>query len=98
MGIDVNHTYAICFGIGTACVALAACLLLPTFYVTPQVGYSFVLVAFTTVVLGGMGSLPGALIAGLGIGYVPEDREVFSGLTVTNSSRRARSSADSNTR
>ena len=70
VGIDVGHTYAICFGIGTACVALAACLLLPTFYVTPQVGYTFVLVAFTTVVMGGMGSLPGALLAGLLLGVI----------------------------
>ena len=70
MGIDVGHTYAMCFGIGTACVAAAACLLLPTFYVTPQVGYAFVLVAFTTVVMGGMGSLGGALVAGLLLGVV----------------------------
>lgn len=76
VGIDVAHTYALCFGIGTACVALAACLLLPTFYVTPQVGYSFVLVAFTTVVMGGMGSLPGALVAGLLLGVI----EALSGL------------------
>ncbi len=79
VGIDVNHTYAICFGIGTACVALAACLLLPTFYVTPQVGYSFVLVAFTTVVLGGMGSLPGALIAGLLLGVIESLCGLFLG-------------------
>ena len=58
------------FGLGTAMVAAAACLLLPTFYVTPQVGYTFVLVAFTTVVLGGMGSFPGALLAGLLLGVV----------------------------
>lgn len=79
VGIDVNHTYAICFGIGTACVALAACLLLPTFYVTPQVGYTFVLVAFTTVVLGGMGSLPGALIAGLVLGVIESLCGLFLG-------------------
>ncbi|GHG32381.1 branched-chain amino acid ABC transporter permease [Paracoccus aerius] len=79
VGIDVNHTYAICFGIGTACVALAACLLLPTFYVTPQVGYTFVLVAFTTVVLGGMGSLPGALIAGLLLGVIESLCGLFLG-------------------
>lgn len=79
VGIDVNHTYAICFGIGTACVALAACLLLPTFYVTPQVGYTFVLVAFTTVVLGGMGSLPGALIAGLLLGAIESLCGLFLG-------------------
>ncbi len=79
VGIDVNHTYAICFGIGTACVALAACLLLPTFYVTPQVGYTFVLVAFTTVVLGGMGSLVGALVAGLLLGVIESLCGLFLG-------------------
>ncbi|HEY0919077.1 branched-chain amino acid ABC transporter permease [Devosia sp.] len=79
VGIDVGHTYAICFGIGTACVALAACLLLPTFYVTPQVGYTFVLVAFTTVVMGGMGSLPGALAAGLLLGVIEAVGGLFLG-------------------
>ena len=49
------------FGIGTACLALAACLLIPTYYVNPHVGNAYVLVAFTIVVLGGMGSAPGAL-------------------------------------
>lgn len=76
VGITVEHTYAICFGLGTATIAVAACLLLPTFYVTPQVGYAFVLVAFTTVVLGGMGSFAGALVSGLLLGVV----EALSGL------------------
>jgi branched-chain amino acid transport system permease protein len=70
VGVRVAHIYAVTFGIGTAMVAAAACLLLPTFYVTPQVGYAFVLVAFTTVVLGGMGSFVGALFAGLLLGVV----------------------------
>jgi branched-chain amino acid transport system permease protein len=70
VGVRVDHIYAMTFGIGTAMVAAAACLLLPTFYVTPQVGYAFVLVAFTTVVLGGMGSFVGALFAGLLLGVV----------------------------
>jgi branched-chain amino acid transport system permease protein len=70
VGIRVEHIYAVSFGIGTACVAAAAALLLPTFYVTPQVGYAFVLVAFTTVVLGGMGSFLGALVGGLLLGVV----------------------------
>lgn len=82
MGIDVQHTYAMCFGIGTACVAAASCLLLPTFYVTPQVGYAFVLVAFTTVVLGGMGSLMGALVAGLLLGVVEALCGLFLGETL----------------
>ncbi len=70
VGVRVEHIYAMTFGIGTAMVAAAACLLLPTFYVTPQVGYAFVLVAFTTVVLGGMGSFIGALFAGLLLGVI----------------------------
>ena len=69
-GIDVAHVYAMTFGIGTACVAIAACLLMPSYYVDPHVGNAFVLVAFTVVVLGGMGSVPGALLGGLLIGVV----------------------------
>lgn len=69
-GIDPRHIYAVTFGLGAACVAVAACLLLPTFYVNPRVGNAFVLVAFTIVVLGGMGSIPGALLGGLFVGVV----------------------------
>lgn len=70
MGIDVDHVYAMSFGIGLACVGAAACFLLPAYYVNPQVGSGFVLVAFTVVVLGGMGSFGGALLGGLLIGVV----------------------------
>jgi len=69
-GIDVAHIYAVTFGLGTACLAVAACLLLPTYYVNPHVGNAFVLVAFTIVVLGGMGSVTGALAGGLFVGVV----------------------------
>ena len=70
MGIDVDHVYAMSFGIGLACLGAAACFLLPAYYVNPQVGSGFVLVAFTVVVLGGMGSFGGALLGGLLIGVV----------------------------
>ena len=76
VGIDVAHVYAMTFGLGTACVAIAACLLIPTYYVNPGVGNAFVLVAFTIVVLGGMGSVTGALVGGLFVGVV----ESLSGL------------------
>jgi branched-chain amino acid transport system permease protein len=69
-GIDTRHIYAVTFGLGTACLAVAACLLIPSYYVNPHVGNAFVLVAFTIVVLGGMGSVAGALIGGLFIGVV----------------------------
>jgi branched-chain amino acid transport system permease protein len=50
MGIDVEHVYAMSFGLGLACLGAAACFLLPAYYVNPQVGNGFVLVAFTGVV------------------------------------------------
>jgi branched-chain amino acid transport system permease protein len=70
VGIDVDHVYAMSFGIGLACLGAAACFLLPAYYVNPLVGNGFVLVAFTIVVLGGMGSFAGALVGGLLIGVV----------------------------
>jgi branched-chain amino acid transport system permease protein len=79
MGIDVEHVYAMCFGIGLACLGAAACFLLPAYYVNPQVGNGFVLVAFTIVVLGGMGSFAGALLGGLLIGVVESLGGLFWG-------------------
>jgi branched-chain amino acid transport system permease protein len=76
VGIDVEHVFAMSFGIGLACLGVAACFLLPAYYVNPTVGNGFVLVAFTIVVLGGMGSFAGALVGGLLIGVV----ESVSGL------------------
>jgi len=75
-GIDVAQIYAVTFGLGTACLAVAACLLIPSYYVSPNAGDAFVLIAFTIVVLGGMGSVAGALIGGLFVGVV----ESLSGL------------------
>ena len=68
VGIDVENMFAISYGIGIACLGAAACLLIPSFYVAPSSGNTFVLVAFTIVVLGGMGSFVGALVGGFIIG------------------------------
>jgi branched-chain amino acid transport system permease protein len=76
VGIDVEHVFAMSFGIGLAALGAAACFLLPAYYVNPQVGNGFVLIAFTIVVLGGMGSFVGALLGGFLIGVV----ESVSGL------------------
>jgi branched-chain amino acid transport system permease protein len=77
VGIDVNRMYTIAFGLGTACVALAGVLMTPFFYIAPQVGLPFTLVAFVTVVLGGLGSVPGALVGGVIIGLVESIGEVL---------------------
>ena len=79
VGIEVGHVFAVTFGLGMACLAVAACLLMPTYYVNPRVGGAFVLVAFTIVVLGGMGSVPGALVGGLLIGAVEAMCGLFLG-------------------
>jgi len=79
IGVNVDHIFAMSFGIGCACLGVAACLLLPGFYVSPQVGHAFVLVAFTVVVLGGMGSFVGALLGGLIIGVTESLGGLFLG-------------------
>ena len=70
VGIDVEHVFAMSFGIALACLGAAACLLMPAYYVNPTVGNGFVLIAFTIVVLGGMGSFLGAVVGGFIIGIV----------------------------
>ena len=76
MGIDVDRIFAISYGIGLATLGAAACLLMPIFYVSPTIGHVFVLVSFTVVVLGGMGSFLGAAVGGLIVGLT----ESFGGL------------------
>jgi len=76
VGIDVDRIFAVSFGIGLATLGAAACLLMPIFYVSPSSGHVFVIVAFTVVVLGGMGSFMGAVFGGLIVGLT----ESFGGL------------------
>ncbi len=78
MGIDVGAIYRLTFGLGSAMTGLAGALLMPIYSVSPTVGEQFVLVAFVVVVLGGMGSVTGALVGGLLIGVV----ETFSGFVI----------------
>ena len=68
VGIDVARIRAVAFGIGSACVAVAGALITPFFYVAPDVGESFNIMAFVVVVLGGMGNFIGALVGGLIVG------------------------------
>ncbi len=78
MGIDVAAIYRLTFGLGSAMTGLAGALLMPIYSVSPNVGEQFVLVAFVVVVLGGLGSVAGALVGGLLIGIV----ETFSGFLI----------------
>ena len=76
VGIDVDKVFAISFGLGMATLGAAASLLMPIFYISPTTGHVFVMVAFTVVVLGGMGSFLGAVVGGLIVGLT----ESFGGL------------------
>jgi branched-chain amino acid transport system permease protein len=68
VGIDVARIRGVAFGIGSACVAVAGALITPFFYVAPDVGESFNIMAFVVVVLGGMGNFLGALAGGFIVG------------------------------
>jgi branched-chain amino acid transport system permease protein len=70
MGVNVKSTYVLAFGIGAALVGLASGLLVAQYPVFPTVGQYFVLTAFVIVVLGGLGSLPGALVGSIAIGLI----------------------------
>ncbi len=75
MGINVERTFLITFGIGAALTGMAGALLTPIYSITPAVGGNFILAAFAVVVLGGLGSVWGTYIGGLIVGVV----EAFAG-------------------
>jgi branched-chain amino acid transport system permease protein len=79
IGIDVRRTQAMAFGLGIAAVGLAGGLLLPALYLYPEVGGQYTLKSFVMVVLGGMGSIEGAAIAGLVLGVVESLTSLYWG-------------------
>ena len=70
LGIDVSRVWLLVFGIGTALAGLSGALAAPTRAVNPEMGISILAESFVVTVVGGMGSLPGAVVAGLLVGVV----------------------------
>lgn len=70
MGINVERTFLLTFGIGAALAGVAGVLLAPVYSLTPTVGGNFIFAAFAVVVLGGLGSVTGAYVAGFIVGLV----------------------------
>jgi branched-chain amino acid transport system permease protein len=83
VGLDVKQLYALTFGIGSACVGAAGCMMALLVDVTPPLGPAYTLLAFVIVITGGLGSMPGALLGGLLIGVT----EALGGLFFTPSAK-----------
>jgi branched-chain amino acid transport system permease protein len=81
VGIDVRRVYLVSFSLGTAAAALAGAVIMPFSLVSPFAGHEFILKAFVIAVLGGLGSVAGALAGGLLIGFV----EALSSLYISAS-------------
>lgn len=72
VGLNVGRLYALTFGIGAACLGAAGCIILLLVEVHPYLAPGYTLLAFVIVIIGGLGSLPGALLGGVLIG-ISED-------------------------
>jgi branched-chain amino acid transport system permease protein len=83
VGLDVKRYYALTFGLGSACVAAAGCMMVLLVDVTPVLGPAYTLLAFVIVIVGGLGSMPGALLGGVLIGL----SEAIAGLLIEPSAK-----------
>ena len=83
VGLDVKRYYAFTFGLGSACVAVAGCMMILLVDVTPVLGPAYTLLAFVIVIVGGLGSMGGALLGGVLIGV----SEALAGLFITPSAK-----------
>ncbi|HZQ75595.1 MAG TPA: branched-chain amino acid ABC transporter permease [Burkholderiales bacterium] len=83
VGLNVKRLYALTFGLGAACVAIAGCAMVLLVDVTPPLGPAFTLLAFVIVIVGGLGSMVGALLGGILIGV----SEALAGLFIDPSAK-----------
>ncbi len=77
VGLNVDRLYALTFGIGAACIGAAGCIILLLVQVHPYLAPAYTLLAFVVVIVGGMGSLFGALLGGILIGVSEEIASVI---------------------
>jgi branched-chain amino acid transport system permease protein len=81
VGLNVKRLYALTFGLGLACVGAAGALMVTIADASPGLAQAYTLLAFTIVIVGGLGSMPGALVGGVLIGV----SEAVAGFTVAPS-------------
>lgn len=70
MGININRLNALGFAIACAMAGVAGGLIAPIYFVSPYMGETAVIKAFLIVIIGGLGSLPGAILAGFTLGFI----------------------------
>jgi branched-chain amino acid transport system permease protein len=83
-GINVMRIYNVTFGLGCAVLGVVGCLMIPFYLVSPSIGLAFGIRSFITVVLGGIGSIPGCILGGLILGVVESVAAQF--VTATSAS------------
>ena len=76
-GIDVPRMVTLTYGGGVALAALAGVMAAPIYQVSPQMGSNIIIVVFAVVVIGGMGSIFGAIVSGFGLGLIEGLTKVF---------------------
>jgi branched-chain amino acid transport system permease protein len=76
-GINVPRMITLTYGFGVALAALAGVMAAPIYNVSPQMGAHLIIVVFAVVVIGGMGSIMGAIVTGFGLGLVEGLTKVF---------------------
>ena len=76
-GINVPRMITLTFGFGVGLAALAGVMAAPIYQVSPQMGSNLIIVVFAVVVIGGMGSILGAILTGFGLGVVEGLTKVF---------------------
>jgi branched-chain amino acid transport system permease protein len=76
-GINVPRMVTLTYGFGVGLAALAGVMAAPIYNVSPQMGSSLIIVVFAVVVIGGMGSIMGAIITGFGLGIIEGLTKVF---------------------
>jgi branched-chain amino acid transport system permease protein len=76
-GINVPRMITLTYGFGVALAALAGVMAAPIYQVSPNMGADLIIVVFAVVVIGGMGSIMGAILTGFGVGIVEGLTKVF---------------------